>query len=900
MPGRRNTLVAYFERHFSSGNDTAYVDRVGLRTERWSYQQIGELSAGWAALLAERSVVKGDRVLLWAENSAHWVAAFYGCLLRGAIVVPLDAGSDQSFAARVQQQVEAKVLLADRIVERQSVFASLPALSTDTPPPPVALKERPTPVEQIDPNDLVEIIFTSGTTAEPRGICLTHRNLLANLAPLEREIQKYLGWERWFHPVRFLNLVPLSHVFGQFMAVLVPPLLKSEVHFQNALNPGEAIEIVKTERISVVVTVPRFLESLKEKLERESDVDRIAAKLDGSFLQRVWRARRVHQRFGWKFLAFVSGGATLPASTEVFWRNLGFAVVQGYGMTETAALVTVAHPFKPKEGSIGKQLPGMEMKVAANGEILVRGENISPGFWSGGIKPLADGDGWLHTGDLARTGEGGHLYFQGRQKDVIVTASGLNIYPEDLEAVLNQQDGIRTSAVIGVEGRQGPEPVAVLLLRDASLDAAAAVANANRELASHQQIRRWWIWPEADFPRTSTQKVRKPAVAKWIRTQTQGAETDVSGVRPGGVPSTLAELLGKVSGEAPRTLDPSLRLDSDLKLDSLGRVELLSLLEDHYQVELDEARITSATTLGDVEDQLKAQWAQQRTEVAESTWSGAGNLDHEASAEARTRLPAPSVPVRSGQLYPYPRWPLGRLTRWVRAGLFQCLILPLARMLSRIEVSGFEHLDGLKEPTLFVANHVTHADPGVILTALPRRLRHRMAIAMDGERLRGWRHPDLEQGFVRRTCLVSFYYLALLSFNVFPLPRRSGFRRSFAFAGKAMDRDYHVLVFPEGRLTEEGKLQPFRKGIGLLATGLNAPIVPMKLDGLFELRQRPKRSLWAFMLRPGRVSVTFGAVLRFGTDEDPGTIAMKLEQTVAGLGRSCNTAKGPPQKKRDS
>ena len=884
MPSSRNTLVAYFERHFASGNDTAYVDRAGLRTVRWSYQQIGELAAGWAALLAEQNVVKGDRVLLWAENSAHWVAAFYGCLLRGAIVVPLDTGSDQGFAVRVQQQVEAKVVLADRVVERQSVFAGCPTLSLDTSQPPVPLKACPTPVEETDPDDLVEIIFTSGTTAEPRGVCLTHRNLLANLAPLEKEIQKYLGWERWFHPVRFLNLVPLSHVFGQFMAVLVPPLLKSEVHFQSGMNPGEVIETVKTERITVIVTVPRFLESLKEKLERELDVDRIAAKLDASFLQRVWHARRVHQRFGWKFWAFVSGGATLPARAEVFWRNLGFAVVQGYGMTETAALVSVAHPFKPKEGSIGKQLPGMEIKVADNGEILVRGDNISPGFWSGGVRSLTDTEGWLHTGDLARAGEGGYLYFQGRQKDVIVTAAGVNIHPEDLEAVLNRQEGIRTSAVIGVEGRQGPEPVAVLLLRDASLDAAAAVANANRELAAHQQIRHWFIWPEADFPRTSTQKVRKPALAKWIRSIAQGAETDVSGVGPRGVPSTLAELLGKVSGEPPTMLDPSLRLDSDLKLDSLGRVELLSLLEDHYQVELDEVRMTTATTVGDVEEQLKAQWVQQETEVAESISSGAGNLDHEASAEARPRVPASSVQVRGGQPYPYPHWPLGSATREIRAGLLQCLILPLARLLSRIEVSGLEHLEGLKEPTLFVANHVTHTDPGLILTALPREFRHRMAIAMDGERLRRWRYPDLDQGFIRRTGLIGSYYLALLTFNVFPLPQTSGFRRSFAFAGKAMDRGYHVLVFPEGRLTDDGELQPFRKGVGLLAAGLNAPIVPMKLDGLFELRRRSRRSLWAFMLRPGRVSVTVGAALRFGTDEDPGTIAMKVEQAVAVLG----------------
>lgn len=895
MQDSPKTLLSYFQQHFSHNDDIAYVDRRGLRTVRWSYQQIGELAAGLAALLAERNVVKGDRVLLWAENSAHWVAAFYGCLLRGAIIVPLDASSDQGFATRVLQQVEAKVLLTDRIVERASVFPGLPTLSLDTPALPVPLKENSKPVEQIDPNDLVEIIFTSGTTAEPRGVCLTHRNLLANLAPLEKEIQKYLGWERWFHPVRFLNLVPLSHVFGQFMAVLVPPLMKGEVYFQNALNPGEVIETVKTERISVVVTVPRFLESLKEKLERDLEVGCTATKQNGSFPQRVWSARRVHHRFGWKFWAFVSGGATLPASTEAFWRNLGFAVVQGYGMTETAALVSVAHPFKPKEGSIGKQLPGLEMKVATNGEILVRGDNISPGFWNGGVKPLTDAEGWLHTGDLASTGEGGHLYFQGRQKDVIVTAAGVNIHPEDLEAVLNRQEGIRTSAVIGAEGRQGPEPVAVLLLRDPSRDAAAAVANANRELAAYQQIRHWLIWPEADFPRTPTQKVRKPALAEWIRSQAQGAGTDASRVGARGELSPLGVLLGKVSSGVPTRLDPSLRLDSDLKLDSLGRVELLSLLEDHYQVELDEARLTSATTLGDVEEQLRAQWAQGRTDsVVEASSGSAEDLNPETATEAKPRVVADSVQVRSARPYPYPLWPLARLTRWIRAGLFQCYIIPLARLLSRIEVSGLEHLEGLKEPTLFVANHVTHADPGVILAALPRQFRNRMAIAMDGERLLSWRYPDSDQGLIRRAGLISFYYLALLTFNVFPLPRTSGFRRSFAFAGRAMDRGCHVLIFPEGRLTDDGQLQPFRKGIGLLAAGLNAPVVPVTLEGLFELRQRSRRSLWAFILHPGKVSVTVGTALRFAAGDDAGAITAKLEQAVAALGRSSNPAKSSP------
>ncbi|MBM3804061.1 MAG: AMP-binding protein [Acidimicrobiia bacterium] len=874
-----NTLRSYFQEHFSHSEDTAFVDRHGLRTSRWSYRQIGELAESWAACLAERNVAKGDRVLLWAENSAHWVAAFYGCVLRGAIVVPLDPASAPDFAARVHQQVGAKVLLADKVPECQRALDGLPALALHHQP-----TARPVPAEPVEPDDLVEIIFTSGTTAEPRGICLTHRNLLANLRPIEKEVHQYSIWNRWFHPVRFLNLVPLSHVFGQFMAILLPPLLQSEVHFQNTLNPGELIDRVKAERISVVVAVPRFLESLKEKLERDSCVRGIVTKADVSMLRRVWRARQVHRRFGWKFWAFVSGGATLPPATERFWRTLGFAVVQGYGMTETAALVSVAHPFRPKTGSIGKRLPGMEMKVAANGEILVRGDNISPGFWNGGIKPLTDAEGWLHTGDLARPTDDGHLYFQGRQKDVIVTAAGMNIHPEDLEASLNRQEGIRSSAVVDIEGRQGPEPVAILLLRDPSQDPTAAVAEANQELAPYQQVRRWLIWPEADFPRTPTQKVRKPALVAWI--QSQEKDSDASRATSRTSSTSLGALIGRVCSNVPANLDRSSRLDSDLKLDSLGRVELLSLLEEQYQIDLDEHRLNSATTIGELEDQLKDRWGQLRPdEMNDASSRAKETIDKPAlrGAESGRR----SFAQTTGTLpFPYPRWPLCEAARWTRAAMLKCLILPVARLLSRLEVSGLEDLDSLEEPSLLVANHVTNWDPGVILTALPGRFRNRIAIAMDGERLRSWRYPAPEEGIVRRIGRRCLYCLVVLTLNVFPLPRSSGFRRSFAFAGTAMDRGFHVLVFPEGRLTEDGNLLPFRKGIGLLAAGLNAPVVPVKLEGLFELRRRPNRGLWTFLLHPGKVSVRLGAPLRFESGQDAGTIVMELEQAVADLGKS--------------
>src|SRR5215813_9817340 len=251
----RTTVLSYLDDFISP--ETAFARRDGLRTARWSYEKIAKTAYQFARELEALGLGKGDRVLLWAENSPEWVASFLGCLLRGIIVVPLEVQSTPAFASRVQQQVNAKLALCDAGV-RPLADLNLPILTLTRINSLIAHHSfAPYPVADITSDDIVEIVFTSGTTAEPKGVIITHRNLLANLIPLEQEIKGYLKWERMVHPVRFLNLVPLSHVFGQFMGIFVPPLLQGQVLFQESLNPAHIVSTVKRERISVVVTVPR-------------------------------------------------------------------------------------------------------------------------------------------------------------------------------------------------------------------------------------------------------------------------------------------------------------------------------------------------------------------------------------------------------------------------------------------------------------------------------------------------------------------------------------------------------------------------------------------------------------------------------------------------------------------
>ena len=324
--------------------------------------------------------------------------------------------------------------------------------------------------------DPIEIVFTSGTTAEPRGVVLTHGNLLANLRPIETEIAKYRRYERIFHPLRILDLLPLSHVFGQLLGIFIPQVLGATCVFLDTLNPAEVTRAIRAERVSLLVTVPRLIESLRDHVERDLELrgqrekfERDVRACEGEhFLKRWWRFRAIRRKFGWRFWAIVSGGAALPAAAERFWDRLGYAVIQGYGLTETTSLVSLNHPFRLGKGSIGKTLPGLEVRLADDGEILVRGENVASGYWKdAGVSSVLDADGWFHTGDLGERDTSGNLYFKGRQKNVIVTPEGLNVFPQDLEAELRKEAGVRDCVVVGLARDGNAEPCAVLLLREA-------------------------------------------------------------------------------------------------------------------------------------------------------------------------------------------------------------------------------------------------------------------------------------------------------------------------------------------------------------------------------------------------------------------------------------------------
>ncbi len=869
------------------GGDPAYVFPRGYRRERWSYQRVAGLAYQFAHELEARSIAKGDAVLLWSPNCAEWVAAFLGCALCGVIAVPVDNAASPDFARRISTQVRTRLVVCPR--ERAPIFDGFAekVVTIDPVDMVAAVAARPTErfsPAQIQPSDPLEIVFTSGTTAEPKGVVLTHANVVGNLVPIETEIRKYLKYERLVHPIRFLNLLPLSHVFGQFLGIFLPPLLGATVVFENTFNPTEVMTTIRRERVSVLVAVPRMIESLKQKIERDLDggfgssgggsknfAARYAAAQNQHFLRRWWTFRDVRRQFGWKFWAMISGGAALDRETEEFWHRLGYAVVQGYGLTETTSLISLNHPFHTSRGSIGKVLPGREIKLADDGEILVRGSGVASGYWNGReLQPVtrSEDEGWYRTGDLGALDEQGNLFFKGRKKEVIVTPAGMNIYPEDLEAALRGQKEVRDCVVVGLERGGNAEPCAVLILRDANSNAQAVdvktvVQRANETLAEYQHMRTWFVWPEEDFPRSSTQKPRRNVIRDAV-------EAGLRGQVPANAASPLSELLTRITGRSiqnMQNLTPDANLESGLGLSSLERVELLSALEDRYQIDLSETEFANVATVGDVEKLLQGElWRRGSTPSQRGIAPPLHRLDSESQREFRS------------QTFHYPRWALRWPTTWLRLASHYLLSRTAVFLLGWPRVTGRENLRGVRGPLLVISNHVADVDVGFIQTALPGRIRHKLATATGGEALEKLRSPGPDRVWFIRIYDRMQWTLGVALLNLFPLPRQSGFRKSFAYAGEAVDRGYSVLVFPEGRHTEDGKLRPFRTGVGLLANNLRIPILPMRIDGLFEIKKAGKK-----FAAPGKIQVRIGKPMQFAPESDPEEIARALQKAVEDL-----------------
>ncbi|MCY4483419.1 MAG: AMP-binding protein [Spirochaetaceae bacterium] len=795
------------------GDRPALLFKPGFRYRVWSYRGLRDTAAQVAALLRERGVGKGDRVILWGPNAPHWAFAFFGCLRVGAILVPLDLRSTADFVRQVVAKTAPVLAFTSRATGGDAalglptiLFEDLEGLIYDLPAAEPA---------SLAGEDLAEIMFTSGTTGDAKGVLLTHGNLMANLHSVQQVIPGDVSF-------RMLSLLPMSHMFEQMGSLFAGLGCGANITFATSRQPAILLKTMQERRVNMMLLVPQALDLFMKSIEREVAnrgkqhawdlLMKLARRLPVA-LRRVL-FRQVHARFGGHLRIVVSGGAALDPSLGEKWRLLGVSVLQGYGATEASPVISCHSLTEARFDSVGRPVPGVDVRISEAGEIQVRGANVTQGYWQGPEQTAAAFDGnWYRTGDIGFIDDGGHLHIRGRVKEMIVLANGQNVFPEDVEAVLHRNPALTDATVVGLQQGQDTQVHAVFLLEEPAR-AAEIVARANRDLAEHQQIRGFTVWPEADFPRTHTLKVKKAVLIDALSTgppRPAGAAGAAGAHAPAAAAADpkerLVRLVSEVSGLAQEQVLPEHTVGGDLNLDSLKRVEMLSIIEQEMGVYIDESLVGSHTTFAELQELLDSQ------------------------VQARAALP------------PFYTWPLSMWFSLLREVLHKIVVFPLFSVRYRARATGLEHLPANPGgPLLFAANHnAVRGDSMVLAKVTPRAWRRHLSFAAAAEVTFGKRLTGI--------------FAALIA-NAFPLSRENAIRASLEHMGRLMDEGWSVVIFPEGEQRIGGPMLPFQSGTGMLAVESHTPVVPVHL--VCEARRRRFRT---------RVAVRFGAPLTF----PPGT-----------------------------
>lgn len=824
-----DTLVELLQRAVQrSPEAVALVIRRGKRTERWAYATVLERSRQFASLLAERRVGPGDRVVTWASNDPWLVAVYFGIWMRGALVVPLDLRMQPDVAKRIALRTRPTLAIGGEGVAGELVGSlGLPVLRLDHGALAQLSPARPADVVDVTADMPAEVLFTSGTTSDPKGVVVTHGQLVHSV----RAIAGTTGTPR---PERVLALIPLSHMYGQMVPLLFGLVSGSQVTFLATLTPSSVAQVLRRDRITALTVVPQLLRLFADGIDAEArrrGNEATLLRLRAIAVRMPWPIRRilfrpVLRRLGPDLAVFTCGGAFLPPELQLAWEAIGIRVVQGYGATECAAIA--GHTLASRRpGTVGPPLAGLEVRIAEDGELLARGPNVMRGYWENDAATAeVITDGWVHTGDAATISDG-ELVILGRTRDRIALPNGLKVYPEDVELALVEAGGIKAAVVL--ESAPG-RIAAVIVPADAEPTTdedplEAAVKRANLTLAPHQRVREWRVWPEADLPRTHTLKVRRQQVIDWFRAS-PGAEVEpgtasrgegpragptAAPTAPVGPPAAaleerleglIVEVLADASGKAPPPIEAATSLE-ELGLDSLARVSLAMRIEDEFQASLEDQEIADARDLG-----------------------GLAKL-----VTSRIGAPPPREPSR---------WAFSPPARAVRRVIDAAVTGPIVRVIARPSVDGLSNLEELEPPYLICPNHASHLDVPSLRAVLPGRVRERLAVAA------------AQDYFFEGSPLGP---LVALATGAFPFGRTSQVRAALDRLGEFVDDGWSVLVFPEGTRSLDGRMGELKEGIGLLATTLRVPIIPVHIAGTHEIL--PKGTL--LPRRRGRVRVRIGA-----------------------------------------
>ncbi|BDG06967.1 AMP-binding protein [Anaeromyxobacter paludicola] len=804
----------------------AWPRRVALRMsgaekERFTFGELRAFAEQTARHLAAQGVAKGDRVLLACENRPEWAAAWFGIVRAGAVAVPVDAALTRAELETLAQAASARLaLLSEEVSARLDAPAALgPARAV---PLAAALggADHPLPPRAVSPDDAASLIFTSGTTGAPKGVLLSHRNFTALVTRLAGIFDVGPG-------DGLLSVLPLHHTFEFACGLLTPLSRGAEVEYLDELTADTLGDALASGRVTAMIGVPALWSMLHRRITQELTARPGLAAEAARGLMKANAALRdelgvnlgkllfwpVHHRLGGRLRILVSGGSALQPEVQRAFHELGFDLYEGYGLTEAAPVLAVSRPEDgARAGSVGRPLPGVELRIDAPdadgvGEVLARGPNVMLGYFRRGAdEPEVDRaltaevleDGWLRTGDLGRLEPDGRLTLVGRKKDVIIDADGKNVHPDEVEELYRADGLLKELSVVGLPDGGG-EKVALLAVpeyegRDRDEVRRRVEAHLRQVSARLPFPKRVKVWHLVDepLPRTSTRKVKRREVQAILR-RLEAAAQKGRRVReqPGRGDGWLLELLAEVSRRPRGEVTPAARLAGDLGFDSLMHTELAAALEEAGVPAGIAEQAAQAETVGDLSRLVAGAAAGRR--------------------EARGDEPAPE---REGAPAELPVPPLvAALGRKLLAVGQQALY----RDAYRLKVTGAAYVP-CDRNFIVVANHASHLDMGLV----------KVALGDAGAKLAALAAKDyFFDTRWKRAYFENFTHLI-------PMERAGSVRRSLRAAEEALRRGLHLLVFPEGTRSRDGRMAPFKATAGWLALTCGVDVLPLYIHGTHE------------------------------------------------------------------
>ena len=886
-----------------------------------TYAQLESQSAGVAAWLHAQGIVSDDRVAILADNDARWIAAYFGALRIGATVVPLDTAYKAAQVRTVLENSGARLIFTTaRYLERvREAVSDWPGYSVcllhgsaDGLPDFEAIQQTsaPPPIASRDPDDAAVILYTSGTTADPKGVVLTHANL-------EAERQAAFSAVDVSHSDAILGVLPLFHSLAQMANLLLPLGVGARVVFLETVSSSSLLQALQARGITVLACVPQFFYLIHQRVMTEvgkasplkRSIFRTLKRTNGWLRDHGglnpgrWWFARIHNVLGSQMRVLVTGGSKFDATIGRDLYDLGFNLLNGYGLTETSGAASIIRPGDKFTTSVGQPLNGVDIRIAPresgedareheDGEVLIRGPIIMREYFK---RPDATAealrDGWLYTGDLGRLDSEGRLYITGRKKEMIVLASGKNLYPEEIEAHYREAPSIKELCVLGFNRNDdaGGERLHAVIVPDEEVLRSRGVVNVQQlirfelesrsvHLPPHKRILSYDIWMEP-LPRTTTGKVRRHQIEKQLRSEaaaTKAAEPELLTPEETAWLQTPvhADAIATIAARIDKPVRPDANLDLDLALDSMERVELLTLIEQkHGRRVTPETRATIFTVRQLVDAVLAAEpqahmpadlpaEARSAKAGAQGAKTGGDSDDHSAQVW-EAMLTQPVDPALSAEL--------GR-PAFVRSLLF-FVVLRIARPFFRVKTYGLAHIPS-SGAFILSPNHQSYLDPFLLMSAVPFGVLKRSFAVGASE--------YYQTPFMKKVARFT---------NVIPVDADSNLERAMKAGAAGLRLGKVLILFPEGERSIDGELKPFRKGASILSAHLNAPIVPVAMDGLFDLWPRSRPFQWKRIL-PGsglRVPLEFGtSVTATRGKYAEGTAALRagVERMFLGMRRS--------------